>query len=389
MNLRNILIILKKEFKISVRDKSIILSNFLIPLFSMPLVVLLILFVKATKVSTQEVLDYKVGIVSFEKEYQIPEFKKEKIFYHKVSSIDTKTIDLKSFRELKYDLVLIQSDKKHHSQIEFIYDSTINRSEYLAAEYKRILRKKSKVILKDRLKERGIASEFLTPIVLKDVKIVPLTQFAGVKIGAQLGVYLLVLFILGMYYPAINAFVGEKENKTMQHLLLSSSNDNDIVLAKMVNILFFGILSFIPYIVHYLIFDYFLGDKLNFFKVNYNSFFELSLIILNFMAIGFVVASICIIVSMLANSISRAQALLSGFMVISIVPISVLTVLDLKYSGGMAAFPFLNFFLMVKQVLVESTSIVPILTTLIINSCLGVSLMFGAFKIFKNKNVLV
>jgi sodium transport system permease protein len=87
-------------------------------------------------------------------------------------------------------------------------------------------------LLVDRLRARGLPATFAAPLAVADSSVASAERMGGYALGRFLPMLLLVMTLLGAFFPAIDLTAGEKERATLETLLTSPVPNRDIVIGK-------------------------------------------------------------------------------------------------------------------------------------------------------------
>ena len=261
-----ILILLKKEFKETIRDKSVLISNFLFPLLSLPMILVFSVIASGIVAMNLQDSQYQIWLVGEPPIEILTSIKKSNsisISRHKGINESDEDLLKKKLKVNEADLFLFSEKLDNGYKFKVISDSGKTKSFVISSIVKKIVKKYAVSKREDRLTKLGLNEDQLSPVKIESKDFATLMGIASQSFGGQAGVVIVVLLIVGMYYPAINAFIGEKDKKTINVLIFAADDQNKIVLAKYINIVIFGLLTFVPYILDYLIIKTFMGDKVS------------------------------------------------------------------------------------------------------------------------------
>lgn len=98
-------------------------------------------------------------------------------------------------------------------------------------------------LLAGRLDAAGLPRSFAEPIAVADSSIARPDEVGGYTLGRILPLLLVIMTLLGAFYPAIDLAAGEKERGTLEPLLTAPVPARDIVIGKFVTVAVIGIVA--------------------------------------------------------------------------------------------------------------------------------------------------
>jgi sodium transport system permease protein len=113
-----------------------------------------------------------------------------------------------------------------------LFDSSRDRSRRAHEVVTRRLGELSDTLLAQRLAERGLPRSFAVPLQVSDSSVASPEQLGGYALGRFLPLLLMMMTLLGAFFPAIDLTAGEKERGTLETLLTSPLPNRDIIAGK-------------------------------------------------------------------------------------------------------------------------------------------------------------
>ena len=113
-----------------------------------------------------------------------------------------------------------------------LYDESRDRSTYARRIIGEKLRQWGDSLLSQRLEEQGLPPDFAAPVVVSDSSVATPEQLGGYTLGRFLPLILILMTVLGSFYPAIDLAAGEKERGTLEPLLTVPVSPDEIVAGK-------------------------------------------------------------------------------------------------------------------------------------------------------------
>jgi sodium transport system permease protein len=127
--------------------------------------------------------------------------------------------------------------------VTVLYDETSDRSQRGRAELDRALNDWRDTLLARRLAVRGLPTSFAQPMAVADSSIARPQEVGGYALGRILPLLLVVITLLGAFYPAIDLAAGEKERGTLETLLTTPVPARAIVVGKFVTVALIGVVA--------------------------------------------------------------------------------------------------------------------------------------------------
>lgn len=392
--------IFKKELLEVVRDKKMLFLVILLPFFMYP--VLFTIIGKVGKSQGDKMSNTKVTVLinpEVEGTAIYQELAKLDNIEMKPSSFDKTMLDsLKSTIGLRVTQPAIDSLHPYQPIVAAIY---VNKSKDLlkkrGSQIKQVLSNYNEGLLGDRLGNKGLTREFVTPIdiQLKDI------SSTEAKVGKMLGQFLpmlLLLFIFtGSIYIAIDITAGEKERKTLQTLFISPIKTREIIAGKFLAVFTIGLISAMMNVLS-LMFAVFIqvqlmggdgsgGINMSGLAANINPMGWVFVFLIIFFTTIFISALVLAVV-IIANSYKEAQSYVSPLMMLILIPAMLSQMPGMELTTSTAMIPILNICLAIGSVLSGSYSLSLLgLVTISVLFYAGIAL-FLASRTFNNESVI-
>jgi sodium transport system permease protein len=106
-----------------------------------------------------------------------------------------------------------------HEPGELLFDGTRDRSNYARNVLERRLAQWVDTLRVALVEERGLPASFATPAHVEHASIATPGAVGGYLLGRFLPLLLIMMTILGAFYPSIDLAAGEKERGTLEPLL--------------------------------------------------------------------------------------------------------------------------------------------------------------------------
>jgi sodium transport system permease protein len=120
------------------------------------------------------------------------------------------------------------------NRVELHYDAARERSAYARALTQRRLGQMADSLLAERLALRGLPAEFAAPVAVEEVSVATARAVGGYMLGRFLPLLLILMTVLGTFYPSIDLAAGEKERGTLEALLTAPVPADHLVIGKFI-----------------------------------------------------------------------------------------------------------------------------------------------------------
>lgn len=120
--------------------------------------------------------------------------------------------------------------------VRIYYDASRDRSRRARSLVLDRLDVWSDTLLAERLAERGLPPDFASPLAYADSSVATAQQMGGYALGRFLPMLLILMTLLGAFYPAIDLSAGEKERGTLETLLTTPVPPREVVAGKFLTV---------------------------------------------------------------------------------------------------------------------------------------------------------
>jgi sodium transport system permease protein len=246
--MKKILVIFKKEFIDTIRDRRTIILMIVLPLLVFPLImgVASKLAVSQTKKAKTKVL--KVGLITYGNAERFRIIIKEREDMIIDESVKEENIE-SLIQDAKKDFIIIfeeDFDKKtaqKESGVVRVHFKSSEENDIAKRRIREVLNKFKAELLDVRLKALSLEKSFVEPLKIKEVDIVTIKEQIGRYVGGFLPYIFIIFCFVGAMYPAIDLAAGEKERSTIETLLTSPANRFQIVFGKFMVVTLAGLIS--------------------------------------------------------------------------------------------------------------------------------------------------
>ena len=135
------------------------------------------------------------------------------------------------------------SDDAGTRAITLLYDGASDRSLRGRSELSSALDEWADTLLARRLSDRGLPQTFALPVAVNDSSVALPQEMGGYTLGRILPLLLVVITLLGAFYPAIDLAAGEKERGTLETLLTAPVPPRAIVAGKFLTVALIAVVA--------------------------------------------------------------------------------------------------------------------------------------------------
>jgi sodium transport system permease protein len=128
-------------------------------------------------------------------------------------------------------------------EVALLFDGASDRSQRGRAVLAGALYESRDSLLARRLADRGLPATFAAPLAVADSSIARPDEVGGYTLGRILPLLLVVITLLGAFYPAIDLAAGEKERGTLEALLTTAAPSGAVVAGKFVTVALIGVVA--------------------------------------------------------------------------------------------------------------------------------------------------
>ncbi len=357
--MKKTLMIFKKEFIDTVRDRRTILMMIVLPLLIFPLMMGVVTKITASQTQKAKTKILKVGLVTNGNAERFRTLLKERDDMTVDESIKAEDAD-SLIQDKTKDFIIVfdenfdgKTGQKESGTVHLHFKSS-RENDIAKRRINSVFNQFKGELLDGRLKEVNLTKEFVEPLVIKEVDIVTVKEKLGQTIGGFLP-YIFVLFcFLGAMYPAIDLAAGEKEKSTLETLLTSPASRMQIVLGKFFVITLAGLISagisivglFIAIKLAVRIPQHILDALL---RIVEPSSILLILSLLIPLCVFF--AAILLSMSLYAKSFKEAQSIMTPMNIIVLLPLLIGTLPGMKLTTVTALIPVFNVSMATKAII--------------------------------------
>lgn len=271
-----------------------------------------------------------------------------------------------------------------------LYDPSNERSQRARDVAGVALRRWSDTLLAGRLAERGLPADFARPVAVADSSVATAQETGAYALGRFLPVLLILMTLLGAFYPAIDLAAGEKERGTLETLLTAPVPAREIVAGKFAAVALIGMAAAAANLLSMLL--TFQSGVFKFARAAHVQFAlpwsTALLVMVGLVPLAVLFAALFLGIAVRSQSFKEAQNALTPVQLASTLPILVITLPGIEFNAALAAVPVVGIAMMFRELMSGSARLIPSLVafgTTILYA--GLALHFAA-RAFGREDVL-
>jgi sodium transport system permease protein len=242
---------------------------------------------------------------------------------------------------------------RRSAQITIYFNSSKEASEQAKRRLEDVFEQYHQRIVAARLEALSADTTLLRAYSIHDENIATQEQQQGAFIGKLLGYIIIIMTLMGAFYPAIDLTAGEKERGTLETLLVSPASRSEIVFGKFLTV---AAISLITASLNVLsigvsmayIFRQVGGGAGAMSALSVSPWsLVLSYLLILPLAVSF--AALCLAIAVSARTYKEGQSLLSPLYTVVILPAMVSLLPGTEISPVLAAIPIVNVSLLIKE----------------------------------------
>ena len=341
----------------TLRDRRTVITMVLIPFLLLPLIVTIMTFVNSSQTEVARDKFLKIAVYANENGGELVKWLKRRKDMEVLEGVQPRHFK-KLIRSDSLDFAIIIDqgfdeaiEKGTTGEINIYYKNLTDTILY--QRLTSTITRYHNSVLKERLDALGATLQTIKPISINNVNVYSSRESIGKLAGGALPYFFVLFCFLGAMYPAIDLFTGEKERSTIETLLVVPANRLQILIGKMLVVVFTGVLSGLL-----TIFGLFVALKFN---TNIPVFISgIAMQLLSPQAVFLIItmmiplttffAGLLIPASIYARSFKEAQSLIQPMIFIVVVPLVIGFIPSTEFSFTTALIPILNVALATREI---------------------------------------
>jgi sodium transport system permease protein len=233
MNWKAIFAVLRKELRETLRDRRTLVVMVVVPVLLYPFMLITVEQIALFGQRSLEASSVRVALVRAPADGAAFVDADPQIMTVRVD-----TVPGNALRAGTVDAILVFPEESWSAtgtnRIELLFDGARERSGYARGLVGARLGAWSDAMIRDRLREQGLPPAFAEPIALDATSIATARQVGGYMLGRFLPLLLILMTVLGAFYPSIDLAAGEKERGTLEALLTVPVPADHLVIGKFI-----------------------------------------------------------------------------------------------------------------------------------------------------------
>lgn len=396
MQIRNSLIVYRKELRDMLRDKRTIRSMIIVPVIAMPLIIVGITKLASRLEGEAKKQPSKVMISGGENSpktlaalQNAPDI--EIVPYQSDAKQEVSDKKIGALVEIPAGFDSVLSNDKT-AQVSIGYYQNDDKSELAKGRLQQFFDEYRDKMARAALTARGMPTNLLEPFTVTASNIAPPSKVSAAAIGGWI-LYMVIIFSFsGAMYPAMDTTAGEKERGTLETILSSPVSRTDLVLGKFLMVMTVSIVTTALSLTS-------MGASIAWagrsagggadaaFKLGFDPSSIIAIVIL-LVPLAVLFAVVEIAVALLAKSYREAQTYVSPLMFLVIVPAIVGALPGVELNWKTALIPILNVSLVSKEIFAATyhwSYIALIFATTCFYAAIGIA---AAVHMFNREDVL-
>lgn len=241
------------------------------------------------------------------------------------------------------------------------YEATDDRSQRAADLASARLEAWGDTLLARRLAGAGLPATFARPLVVADTSVASAEETGGYALGRFLPVLLILMTLLGTFYPAIDLAAGEKERGTLETLLTAPVPAREIVAGKFAAVAAIGMTAAVVNLASML-----LTFQSGVFRFARESGLRFTLpldsallVLLGLVPLAVLFAALFLGIAVRSQSFKEAQNALTPVQLASTLPVFVVSLPGIEFNALLAAVPVAGLALMFRELMAGTATLVP------------------------------
>ena len=393
--MKKIGILLKKEMTEILRDKKTLIIMLVLPLLLYPSILIGMSLGISMIMQSEEEKEHTVGYLLEDKEYIEPLislYEQEKEELGARLSFRGASREEEAVIKEETDAWLYFSKEEQSIQIQLDYTSTSQKSDYTESIMKELVDKYRNALLTKNLEKEGLTEDFLHPVTYEAVDSATLSESMGMNMGGSIGMIIIIMILMGAFYPAVDVTAGEKERGTLETLLTLPVTNFQMIMSKFISV---SIISCITAVISLLALGGSIlfimlalpGDELVQIPVGaFVNCIPVMLLVMVTTALLLTALSMCFCV--FAKSTKEANNYMTPVMLVVMLAtmIGMFPTVELDYKT--ALIPIVNVSLLIKQVLAQAMDLSLALITILVNCAYSVLIIWILARMYDSEDIM-
>jgi sodium transport system permease protein len=245
--------------------------------------------------------------------------------------------------------------------VRVLYDASDDRSQRAHEIAAKKLGEWNDTLLARRLAGRGLPPGFATPLAVADSSVATAEEAGAYALGRFLPVLLILMTLLGAFYPAIDLAAGEKERGTLETLLTAPVPAREIVAGKFAAVTVIGMAAATANLLSMLL--TFQSGIFKFARAAHVKFTlpwsTALLVLVGLIPLAVLFSALFLGIAVRSQSFKEAQNALTPVQLASTLPIFVISLPGIDFNAALAAVPVVGIAMMFRELMAGTATLVP------------------------------
>jgi sodium transport system permease protein len=274
--------------------------------------------------------------------------------------------------------------------VRVFYDPSSDRSQRAQTLVRERLGDWGDTVLARRLTRAGLPASFARPLVVADSSVATAEETGGYALGRFLPMLLILMTLLGAFYPAIDLAAGEKERGTLETLLTAPVPAREIVAGKFAAVAAIGMLAAVANLLSMLL--TFQSGVFKFSRaanVRFTLPWDSALLVLvGLVPLSVFFAALFLGVAVRSQSFKEAQNALTPVQLASTLPVFFVSLPGIDFNPLLAALPVVGIALFFRELMAGTAGLLPSVIAFTMTILYAIAALAFASRAFGREDVL-
>lgn len=378
--MNNILITLKKELKLIIRDKKSLLMMAITPLF-IPIFVILMSYIYEELTVNKDDKTYQIGV-----NYELSSTERELLSDEVKYTVYSSSIELEEAYNSNKILAYIVKDNNSYNIYANIQSEDGSMVTSLITNY---LDNYNNYLGQSYLINNNIDLSKVYNNLNYNVTEIKGESIFGNQIILMAITFTIMAITLSCIYTSTDTTAGEKERGTLETILTFPIRRKELIFGKYLAISISGIVTLLIGVLLSILSLYYVKNS---FSIYDNVIFNINTItilltILILLFYTLFISGLCITIASFTKSFKEAQSALTPISLVTCIPMF-LEMLSINISGVLSFIPIINHTIVINNILTSSININNILITIISSIIYIIVLLLFINKMYKSEKIL-
>lgn len=358
-NGRDIRLLYVRELRSALRERSIVVSSILLPVFLYPLL-LWIIYSGFSFVSGQtQGFSSRIALQNFPAEHRLLKAEIEGDTQIELKNSPNAEADIWEGRlDLAAEFLPVDSQSpalKDPFRVRITYDSSKDRSSQARDRLTDLLTRYRNFILDSKANDLGISPAEFQQFWVDTRNVATSRQMGRFMLGLMLPIFLVIMLAIGCMHPAIDSTAGEREKSTWETLMTTATPRRNIIIAKYLYVATMASMAAVLNVASMVLsMKSILAPLLSGSGEDYTFTIPLGsvpLILLVTILLGMFVAAGMMIIASFARTYREGQSMVGPFYVATFMPVLFLQSPGIVFTPKLALMPIVNVAMVFREAL--------------------------------------